>query len=132
MVTDAAQARIVAQKGATTVRIEQFYGKWAFWRLWGIQEPASVLFSLLNLYAHVKGLALLRRRVPHEHPMLPYYVGWSLININAWTWSTVFHTRGSFAYFAVDRGLFPHPSFALDTSSRFKLTLTRPLLFINQ
>lgn len=93
-VTDAAEARIIAQKGATAVRIEQFYGKWAFWRLWGIQEPASVMFSLLNLRAHVKGLALLRRRVPQTHVMRWYYVAWSLISMNAWIWSAIFHTRG--------------------------------------
>src|SRR5882762_3102109 len=28
--------------------IEQYFGKWPFWRLGGMQEPASVAFSLLN------------------------------------------------------------------------------------
>jgi hypothetical protein len=93
-VTDVAQAMIFAQNDATIVRIEQFYGKWAFWRFLGIQEPASVLFSLLNLRVHVKGLMNLRRRVPQTHSMRPYYVSWSIININAWIWSAVFHTRG--------------------------------------
>jgi hypothetical protein len=63
VVTDDAEMRILAQKGATVVRIQQFYGKWAFWRFLGMQEPASVLFSLLNLRAHVKGLSILKRRV---------------------------------------------------------------------
>ncbi|KAF8319433.1 Per1-like protein [Clavulina sp. PMI_390] len=92
-VTDAAQARIIAQHGATAVRIEQFYGKWAFWRFLGMQEPASVLFSLMNLQAHVKGFFLLRRRVAQSHPMIPYYLTWSICSINAWIWSAVFHTR---------------------------------------
>lgn len=94
VVTSAAEARIFAQKGATTVRIQQFYGKWAFWRFFGIQEPASALFSLLNLRAHVKGWSLLKRRVPQTHPMRPYYIAWSFISMNAWIWSAVFHTRG--------------------------------------
>lgn len=92
--TDAAEARILAQKGVTIVRIQQFYGKWAFWRFLGMQEPASVLFSLLNLRAHVKGLTHLQRRVPQSHPMQSYYVAWCLISINSWIWSAVFHTRG--------------------------------------
>src|ERR1700761_393311 len=43
--------------------IEQFYGKWAFWRFLGIQEPASMVFSLLNLWAHIRGGRMLRRRL---------------------------------------------------------------------
>ena len=75
-------------------RVEQFHGKWAFWRLWGMQEPASVLFSLLNLYAHIRGGQKLQRRIPRWHPMKPYYLGFTLSNINLWIWSAVFHTRG--------------------------------------
>jgi hypothetical protein len=32
--------------------VQQYYGKWPFWRLLGMQEPASVLFSALNFWAH--------------------------------------------------------------------------------
>src|SRR5258706_5168149 len=32
--------------------VQQYYGKWPFWRLLGTQEPASVLFSALNFWAH--------------------------------------------------------------------------------
>lgn len=32
--------------------VQKYYGKWPFRRLGGMQEPASVLFSLLNLAAH--------------------------------------------------------------------------------
>ena len=75
--------------------IHQYYGKWPFWRLAGMQEPASVLFSLLNLYGHVDGLRKLQRIKSYSHPMRPYYLLWSWVNINAWIWSAVFHTRGS-------------------------------------
>jgi len=74
-------------------RIHQYYGKWPFWRLGGIQEPASVLFSLLNMYSHVQGARKIMRRVPQSHPMRFYYLVWSLASINAWAWSSVFHTR---------------------------------------
>lgn len=96
-VTDAAEASLAVRHPPSSVRIEQFYGKWAFWRLWGMQEPASVAFSILNLRAHVKGIRLLQRRVPQTHPMRWYYIAWSLISMNAWAWSAVFHTRGKHA-----------------------------------
>ncbi|KAJ7611721.1 Per1-like protein [Roridomyces roridus] len=74
-------------------RVHQYYGKWPFWRLAGMQEPASVAFSLLNFLAHVRGLAKVRREVPESHPMRPYYIVWALTGLNAWFWSAVFHTR---------------------------------------
>jgi len=30
--------------------VQQYYGKWPFWRLLGMQEPASLLFSTLNFW----------------------------------------------------------------------------------
>lgn len=41
--------------------VQKYYGKWPFVRLLGMQEPASVLFSLLNLAAHVLCLVRFRR-----------------------------------------------------------------------
>jgi len=74
--------------------VQQFYGKWAFWRFLGIQEPASMFFSILNLWAHVRGGRRLQKRIQEGHPMRPYYLGFTLINVNVWIWSTIFHTRG--------------------------------------
>jgi post-GPI attachment to proteins factor 3 len=79
---------------ATGARIHQYYGKWPFWRLAGMQEPASVAFSLLNMFFHVKGALEIQRRIPSVHPMKPYYLVFSLVSVNAWIWSSVFHTRG--------------------------------------
>ncbi|PPQ66028.1 hypothetical protein CVT26_010784 [Gymnopilus dilepis] len=45
------------------------------------------------MWAHVKGAAKIRRRVSNNHPMRPYYLTWSVISVNAWIWSSVFHTR---------------------------------------
>lgn len=58
-----------------------------------MQEPASVLFSLMNFYAHYRGYYSLRQYVSLENPMKDYYRVWSLVNMNAWIWSSVFHTR---------------------------------------
>ncbi|KAJ7221584.1 Per1-like protein [Mycena pura] len=74
-------------------RVHQYYGKWPFVRLLGVQEPASVAFSLLNFWAHVRGLGRVRREIPDSHPMKTYYILWSFTGLNAWTWSAVFHTR---------------------------------------
>ena len=76
--------------------ILQYYGKWPFARFAGMQEPASVAFSVLNLVAHFHGSQMVSKRVPLDHPMRPYYLTWSYISINAWFWSSVFHTRGLF------------------------------------
>lgn len=37
--------------------VQKYYGKWPFRRWMGMQEPAAVLFSLLNLAAHAHCLA---------------------------------------------------------------------------
>lgn len=74
--------------------IEQYYGKWPFWRFMGMQEPASVAFSLLNLWFHAAGFSKIRRSVPNGHIMKTYYLLWAIISMNTWVWSSIFHTRG--------------------------------------
>lgn len=75
-------------------RIQQYHGKWPFWRLAGMQEPASVAFSILNLLAHWRGGSKILAMIPESHPMKSYYVVWSIISFNAWIWSAAFHCRG--------------------------------------
>lgn len=76
--------------------IHQYHGKWPFWRWAGMQEPASVVFSMMNLLAHLRGAGLVKRKIPVDHPMRNYYIGFALVSVNAWCWSSVFHTRGPF------------------------------------
>lgn len=52
--------------------VPQFYGKWPFVRFFGIQEPASVFFSFLNLVAHWRMIRKFRSEVRNDSPM--YYV----------------------------------------------------------
>ncbi|KAI0355087.1 Per1-like protein [Trametes cingulata] len=75
------------------VRIQQYYGKWPFWRFAGMQEPASVLFSVFNFMAHAAGVRKIRAKVPEGHPMKRYYLFFAYVSMNAWIWSSVFHTR---------------------------------------
>ncbi|XP_061193950.1 post-GPI attachment to proteins factor 3-like [Saccostrea echinata] len=74
------------------IAVPQFYGKWPFIRVFGIQEPASVVFSILNGLCHFRILTY-RKVVPSTTAL--YYV-WhivALIGLHAWMWSTIFHTR---------------------------------------
>jgi len=48
--------------------IPQFYGKWPFLRLLGMQEPASVIFSCLNFAMHLRMLRKFRREVRPDSP----------------------------------------------------------------
>jgi hypothetical protein len=76
------------ERGETLV---QYHGKWPFKRWMGMQEPASVVFSVLNGLAHVAGLK--RMQSLPSHPMLPLYKAYAWINVNTWIWSTIFHCR---------------------------------------
>lgn len=75
-------------------RHHQFFGKWAFHRVLGVQEPLSVLFSLGNLWAHVRGLRAVARAVGDGNALKPWLNAAAYIQINTWVWSAVFHTRG--------------------------------------
>ncbi|XP_063964299.1 post-GPI attachment to proteins factor 3-like [Lytechinus pictus] len=81
------------REGTPISSIPQFYGKWPFIRILGVQEPASVIFSIANGFAQVFNIFQLRKKVPNTAPM--YYVGLAqgMIAVNAWIWSTVFHSR---------------------------------------
>ncbi|KAL7271790.1 hypothetical protein RUND412_005428 [Rhizina undulata] len=87
------QRSITASRAAHGQRIEQFHGKWPFRRILGIQEPFSVLFSILNGHAHYMGLKTINREIPRDYPLKKYYQLYSCFGIFCWIWSTVFHTR---------------------------------------
>ena len=89
------QKIITAARLQDGMSIVQFHGKWPFDRMYGIQEPASVLFSLLNFVPHLKGLRYLLRHRNHGKnvQMRKFYIGFAVIGMNAWLWSSVFHTR---------------------------------------
>lgn len=72
---------------------QQFYGKWPFVRMFGLQEPASVVFSMTNFGTHYAMLKKFRREVRPDSPMYTLWHVFSYICLNAWIWSTVFHAR---------------------------------------
>jgi len=71
----------------------QFHGKWPFYRFLGMQEPFSVLFSLLNFLAHDQGMSRLRENVPASYPLRKYYILFGYFGLASWVFSMVFHTR---------------------------------------
>jgi hypothetical protein len=87
------QQEISRQRVAQNQPVLQYHGKWPFIRIFGIQEPASVVFSIWNGYGHWRGLATVRERVKPGYYLRPVLVIYALVNINAWLWSSVFHTR---------------------------------------
>ncbi|KAI8390898.1 Per1-like-domain-containing protein [Radiomyces spectabilis] len=74
-------------------RIHQFHGKWPFLRLYGMQEPASVLFSILNGLFHARYYSKMKHQLSPQFDLKRHYLGMSVIAMNAWIWSTVFHMR---------------------------------------
>lgn len=76
----------------TTMGVPKFYGKWPFVRLLGIQEPVSAIASLLNFLIN---LYMLRKLVRNQYAQTPFRYVWfayGLVSLNAWFWSTIFHT----------------------------------------
>ncbi|KAF9173580.1 hypothetical protein BGX21_000923 [Mortierella sp. AD011] len=73
--------------------VHQYHGKWPFYRLLGMQEPASVLFSLLNGYMHILAWPRLKRVIPEGYYMRPFYLGYAIVGMNTWLWSAVYHSR---------------------------------------
>uniref|UniRef100_A0A8D1WDY7 Post-GPI attachment to proteins factor 3 n=1 Tax=Sus scrofa TaxID=9823 RepID=A0A8D1WDY7_PIG len=74
-------------------KVPQFHGKWPFSRFLCFQEPASAVASFLNGLASLVMLCRYRASVPASSPMYPTCVAFAWVSLNAWFWSTVFHTR---------------------------------------
>jgi hypothetical protein len=85
--------KITNEAVAQNKEIVQYYGKWPFQRLLGIQEPASVMFSILNGYVHYRYLPLLQRNIPDSYYMKKFYILYAYVGINSWIWSIVYHSR---------------------------------------
>ncbi|KAK5169360.1 uncharacterized protein LTR77_005335 [Saxophila tyrrhenica] len=73
--------------------ILQFHGKWPFHRFLGMQEPASVLFSLFNFLAHDYGVRKIKEQIPARYPLRHYYLWFGYFGMASWVFSMLFHTR---------------------------------------
>ncbi|ORX89107.1 Per1-like protein [Basidiobolus meristosporus CBS 931.73] len=73
--------------------VVQYYGKWPFVRFLGMQEPASVAFSILNGWAHWRHWKVIKSEVPEGYFLKRFYYMFVVVGVNTWLWSAVFHTR---------------------------------------
>jgi hypothetical protein len=82
----------------TKVRILQglpilkYYGHWPFKNYFGLEEPASTLFSLFNILPHFYFLFYQRSIVKHYF-MYHWLVIYSIISVNTWIASTLYHSH---------------------------------------
>jgi hypothetical protein len=84
--------RVSSARQARGLAVLQYHGKWPFFRIFGLQEPAAALFSLGNGVANAMGTQYCWRRAGLVRG------GWAfrvlgLVSVNAWAWATVFHCR---------------------------------------
>ncbi|OAL35025.1 hypothetical protein AYO20_05740 [Fonsecaea nubica] len=116
--------------------VVQYHGKWPFYRFMGIQEPFSVLFSLMNFLAHRNGMQRIRDSIPARYPLRPYYLAFGYFGLASWIFSMIFHTRDfniteKLDYFAAGAsvlyGLYYSPIrvFRLDQNDPMKQSILR-------
>ncbi|XP_019405842.1 PREDICTED: post-GPI attachment to proteins factor 3 isoform X3 [Crocodylus porosus] len=74
-------------------KVPQFHGKWPFSRFLFFQEPASAFASLLNGLANLVMLNKYKASVPPSSPMYHTCIAFAWVSLNAWVWSTIFHTK---------------------------------------
>lgn len=78
-------------------QVLKYFGHWPFERYWGLEEPASVFFSFLNLIPHFVYLVqsfIKSSKMninPRQHYMLSWLQIYALSACNAWIASTLFH-----------------------------------------
>ena len=73
--------------------VPQFYGKWPFVRVWGIQEPVSAIASILNFISNVYMIRVMHRNIYTRTPFKSLWYMFGVISLNTWICSTIFHTR---------------------------------------
>ena len=79
------------ERKSANLPVLQYFGKWPFKSVLGMQEPASVLASFGNLVAHLAGIAHFNRS--RATFMSNYYRINAVLAIVAWMAAMVFHAR---------------------------------------
>lgn len=107
----------------------------------GMQEPFSVLFSLMNFLAHYHGQQTIRLSIPEKYPLRQYYIAFGYFGMASWVFSMLFHTRDfnlteKLDYFAAGASIFyglfytPVRVFRLDKRTPIKQSLLRIWTFV--
>lgn len=92
------QRIITAERKQNHRKLVQFHGKWAFTRIFGIQELVSTIFSIGNLVPHVAGGLKVWKELKNSNTyelkcQLSVILTSSIITCFAWLFSTIFHIR---------------------------------------
>jgi len=74
------------------LRSWKYFGKWPFLRVAGLQEPASSLFSIANLMAHLYCWRTFPKKVV-DNRMRFWWQVYQITSLNTWFWSAAFHAR---------------------------------------
>jgi post-GPI attachment to proteins factor 3 len=77
------------------LQVLKYFGHWPFYRWFGLEEPASVLFSACNAVPHLLFLYRVACGKSTHQSMQGFLVFYSIVAINAWIASTVFHAQKS-------------------------------------
>ncbi|KAG2734311.1 hypothetical protein G9P44_002317 [Scheffersomyces stipitis] len=97
------QQIITDKREKTGLNVVQFYGKWPFVRVWGIQEFFSTIFSLGNFYVNYINLSRLIQQY-HKNSkldsqqqrysvMVAQYIVLIIVSLFGWIFSSIFHLR---------------------------------------
>ncbi|EDK40662.2 hypothetical protein PGUG_04760 [Meyerozyma guilliermondii ATCC 6260] len=91
------QRLVTQQRVDEKEEVLQFHGKWPFLRVFGIQEFASMIFSIGNLLVHLQGLRKIKHQIdtspPHYGSYFHNILIVSVVTSAAWICSTIFHIR---------------------------------------
>lgn len=78
----------------------KYNGHWPFIRWFGLEEFASAVFSLLNSMPHIQFILRNQHFITssesnnaHNYYMTPWILGYSIVAVNAWIASTLYHSQ---------------------------------------
>jgi post-GPI attachment to proteins factor 3 len=85
---------ISAKREQIGLTVLKYYGHWPYYRICGVQEPASAFFSFGNVLPHLYHLSLNRRKFLNpNYYMGPWIIVYGLVASFAWSCSAIFHSR---------------------------------------
>ncbi|XP_047135911.1 post-GPI attachment to proteins factor 3 isoform X1 [Hydra vulgaris] len=84
---------ITKAKEKNKMPIYQYFGKWPFYRFMGLQEPAAVIFSVMNCFAHIHCWFIYKGSVKKSFEFYKITQINNLVNIFAWVCAAIFHAK---------------------------------------
>lgn len=71
----------------------KYFGHWPFLRFLGLEEPASVFFSILNILPHALVLKYGMKRYFADYSLRRYVALYAAVSVNAWFASAIYHSK---------------------------------------